>query len=226
LIREEAGADAFIVGCGVPLSPSIGWVDAMRVGPDTGPYWIKRTAKILRTGAMVGARNSIRNTLVRSHMHRRLWLNDPDCLMLRRRGTGLSDPERMSQINAIALSGAMLLYSDDFSRLESDRYEEIDTINRVSRLCFGGRAVPIDLLAKEIPELYYNTAGFLGIFNAHRRRIRRTVDIGSLPDAPHRGRALVDVWSGERFAADESGTVQAPSVKPHGSRLFRVEWDD
>lgn len=226
IIREEAGSDAFIVGCGVPLSPSIGLVDAMRVGPDTGPYWIKRTAKILRTGAMVGARNSIRNTMVRSHMHGKLWLNDPDCLMLRRKGTHLSETERKSQINAVALSGGILLYSDDFSKLPAVSFGEIETINNISERCFDGRAIPIDLLEREIPQLYYNTAGYLGVFNGGVGRLRRTVNVTALPGARYRGRGLTDVWSGERFAAGEDGTVQIPAIKPHGSRLFRVEWDD
>ena len=225
LIREEAGRDAFIVGCGVPLSPSIGLVDAMRVGPDTGPYWIKRTAKILRTGAMVGVRNSIRNTIVRSHMHRRLWLNDPDCLMLRKKGTHLSEEERKSQINAIVLSGGILLYSDDFSKLPVSSFEEIETINRVSQECFDGRAVPLDLLEREIPQLYYNTAGYLGVFNGTLKRLRRSVDVSKLPSARHPGRAVVDVWTGERFAGG-GGVIQLPTIRGHGSRLFRLEWDD
>ena len=37
LIREAIGPDAYLLGCGVPILPSIGLVDAMRVGPDIAP---------------------------------------------------------------------------------------------------------------------------------------------------------------------------------------------
>jgi len=39
IIREAAGDDVFILGCGCPLSPVLGLVDAMRIGPDVAPYW-------------------------------------------------------------------------------------------------------------------------------------------------------------------------------------------
>ena len=35
LIREAAGEDALLLGCGAPILPSVGLVDAMRVSPDT-----------------------------------------------------------------------------------------------------------------------------------------------------------------------------------------------
>ena len=49
IIREESEKatrdDTFIVGCGMPLSAGIGTVDAMRIGPDTGDYWIHKQGK-------------------------------------------------------------------------------------------------------------------------------------------------------------------------------------
>jgi len=38
-IRRGAGDDAFILGCGVPLAPVVGLVDANRIGPDVAPRW-------------------------------------------------------------------------------------------------------------------------------------------------------------------------------------------
>jgi alpha-galactosidase len=105
LIRDAAGTDTTIVGCGMPLSAGIGTVNVMRIGTDTGPYWTMAGGKVLNTGAAVGVRNAIRNTMVRSPMHRRLWLNDADCLLIRTTDTKLSEIERMSQINALILAG-------------------------------------------------------------------------------------------------------------------------
>lgn len=64
IIRAAAGPEAGILGCGMPLSAGVGVVDAMRIGPDTGHFWIRPESAILRTGAMVGLRNSIRASLV------------------------------------------------------------------------------------------------------------------------------------------------------------------
>lgn len=39
LIRRAIGTEAYLLGCGAPILPSIGLVDAMRVSPDTGPEY-------------------------------------------------------------------------------------------------------------------------------------------------------------------------------------------
>jgi len=110
-IRNGAGDDAFILGCGCPLGAAIGVVDGMRIGPDVSPYWGSGGACDPST---VHALDAI---VARSFMHRRLWLNDPDCLMLRTRETQLTDDERLALASVIAASGGMLLISDDMALL-------------------------------------------------------------------------------------------------------------
>jgi len=58
--------------------------------------------------------------IARSFMHRRLWLNDPDCLMLRLRKTRLTPDERAALAATIAGSGGMLLISDDMALLDAE----------------------------------------------------------------------------------------------------------
>jgi alpha-galactosidase len=74
LLREAAGPDAFLVGCGAPLLPSVGLVDAMRVSPDTFHEGGQDGAEGLR------GRPSL---VARSWQQGRLWVNDPDCLVAR-----------------------------------------------------------------------------------------------------------------------------------------------
>ncbi|MFP4115265.1 MAG: glycoside hydrolase family 36 protein [Spirochaetota bacterium] len=235
IVRDEArGAtteDVFLVGCGMPLTTGIGTVDAMRVGPDTGDYWIERRGKLLRTGAMVGVRNAIRNSVVRGAMHRALWLNDPDCLMLRTAGTRLTPAQRRTQINAIALTGGLLLYSDDFAKLPAEIVEEIGRIQDVTSACFQGRLIPLDMMARELPQIVYNTAGYLGVFNMGGRRTTITVDADYLyaqaaviaADWDHSSpssRSFREVWSGAGL--DLSGkTVEIGPLGPYESLLFR-----
>ena len=89
-IRAGAGDDAFILGCGCPLGQAVGVVDGMRIGPDVSPFW-GSTASGAGDPSTVYALDAI---IARSFMHRRLWLNDPDCLMLRARKTRLTADER------------------------------------------------------------------------------------------------------------------------------------
>ena len=85
LISDTVGPDVFILGCGSPLGSLIGHVDANRVSADAGlswyppfplPFWDKWN---LPSGI-----NMIRNTLTRSFQHNFWWINDPDCILLRK----------------------------------------------------------------------------------------------------------------------------------------------
>lgn len=77
LIREAIGPDAILLGCGAPLLPSVGLVDAMRVGPDIGLEW---EADDVSQPAGRSASLAVR---ARGWMHARFWVNDPDCLIAR-----------------------------------------------------------------------------------------------------------------------------------------------
>jgi len=79
VIRESIGADAYLLGCGAPILPSVGLVDAMRVSPDTAPHYEPADGDMSRpsqrTAALTGRG--------RAWQHGRFWVNDPDCLLAR-----------------------------------------------------------------------------------------------------------------------------------------------
>ncbi len=113
-VIREATKDAFILGCGAPLVPSTGFVDGMRVSEDTAPYWEAKDEGI-------SAKYALRNDITRYFFNKRLWHNDPDCLILRKE-TNISKEQR--EIYAIT-SGTldnMLFLSDDLRKLsESEK---------------------------------------------------------------------------------------------------------
>ncbi|MEV1128426.1 glycoside hydrolase family 36 protein [Agromyces sp. NPDC049794] len=74
LVREVMGDDAYLLGCGAPILPSVGLVDAMRVSPDTFHEGGEDGSQGLRGRMSLEAR---------SWQHGRLWTNDPDCLIAR-----------------------------------------------------------------------------------------------------------------------------------------------
>lgn len=79
LIRAGAGEDAVILGCGAPLLPSVGLVDAMRISPDVMPNWMPDLEDI----SQPGMRSALAAGRARAWMHGRLWVNDPDCVLVR-----------------------------------------------------------------------------------------------------------------------------------------------
>lgn len=79
LVREGIGDDAVLLGCGAPILPSIGHVDAMRISPDIALDFDPPGAN---DDAPAG-RNALRNGRARAWQHGRLWVNDPDCLIVR-----------------------------------------------------------------------------------------------------------------------------------------------
>lgn len=74
LVRETVGRDVYLVGCGAPLLPSIGLVDAMRTSPDT-----------FHEGGEDGSRGlrGLMPMAARAWQHGRWWSGDPDCLVAR-----------------------------------------------------------------------------------------------------------------------------------------------
>lgn len=74
LLRDAAGPDAYLLGCGAPILPSVGLVDAMRVSPDTFHEGGEDGSHGLR-GRM--------SLVARAWQQGRFWINDPDCLVVR-----------------------------------------------------------------------------------------------------------------------------------------------
>ena len=168
-IRQGAGDDAFLLGCGVPLANAVGLVDANRIGPDVAPVWALDPAEEMVAGYLgiqPATAHAFTNTLTRSFMHRRLWLNDPDCLMLRTEDTGLTPAAARTWAHAVAVSGGMALVSDDLSLLGAEARALLDEVVTLGRAADadargGGGARCPDLLEHPSPGRLESAAGDL-----------------------------------------------------------------
>ncbi|MBN2048763.1 MAG: alpha-galactosidase [Anaerolineaceae bacterium] len=222
LVRDAVGEDALILGCGSPLSPAIGVLDAMRIGPDVAPYWSDWFRSILtRDAHALSTRNAIRSILNRAPMHRKLWVNDPDCLMLRDKDTKLSHAERFSLINAAVITGGMSIFSDRLSRLSDRHWDDIHRIVELSRECDQGEAIVLDLMLREMPELVYNTRGYLAVFNFSDESVDKNIPYLRLERVLETGSELVDVWDGLSFRTSAQG-LHLGLMPPHSSRLLKI----
>jgi 2,3-diketo-5-methylthio-1-phosphopentane phosphatase len=92
----------------------------------------------------------VRNAVARVWMHRRLWLNDPDCLIARE-GAGLDAGEARCLAAALATTGGVALLSDDVAALPPERRrfarETFAAAGRADGLGLPGRARRSDPLA-------------------------------------------------------------------------------
>jgi alpha-galactosidase len=112
-IRRATG-DAFLLGCGAPLLPSAGLVEGMRIGEDTAPFWDAKRGAFEGPNAFYALKNSI----LRSFLHRRLWLNDPDCLLLRSRDISLTANEKELYALTVGALDNMIIESDDLGLVD------------------------------------------------------------------------------------------------------------
>lgn len=110
IIRDALGPEATLLGCGAPLLPSIGWVDAMRISPDIAVHVEPVDADL----SQPSQRSAVAAGRARRWMHGRWWINDPDCLIAR--------PE-MEQREAWARElqrfGGLAVSSDPLDRLDA-----------------------------------------------------------------------------------------------------------
>lgn len=77
VIREAIGPQSYLLGCGAPILPSVGLVDAMRVGPDIAHHYEPEDGDASQPAQRTAARNS----RWRAFQHGRFWANDADCLV-------------------------------------------------------------------------------------------------------------------------------------------------
>jgi alpha-galactosidase len=112
-VRRGAG-DAFITVANAPLWPTIGFADASRASNDVRSSW--------SSFKLVGRQN-----LRRSWMHRRLWVTDPDSIML---GGNATENEFRVHWTAVYISGGIFLTGDDLTKA---RPERLDILQRLGR---------------------------------------------------------------------------------------------
>jgi alpha-galactosidase len=202
VIREAAG-DAFLLGCTLLFGPAIGLVDAMRTGPDVAATW--------DAGTRPSVRHAMRMALQRNWMHGRWWANDPDCLLVRDSETELDEPETRFLATAIALSGGLVVASDNMTELTNERLDLLRALLPPT----GIAARPVDAGNGPVPEAWRaqldEGRSLLGILNWSDRPRWAGRDELLGP-----GEVAFDLWNG-RLAG--MGDVL---LRPHEGLLWQV----
>ncbi len=192
-IRHAIG-ERFLLGCGAPLGPAVGVVDAMRIGTDVsinwGPFW-----QDLSEPATC---NAMLNTVTRSFMHGKLWLNDPDCLLLRPRGSdsNLSLNEARMWTTVVGMTGGPIWDSDNLPAVPRTRLADLQRVLPP----WGRSAVPVDLFRNERSQhlvlpirTSWGTWTLVALLNWDDRPCTTRVSLSAL-GLPSRAHHVYDYW--------------------------------
>jgi alpha-galactosidase len=221
IIRAAIG-DKFLLGCGAPLGPSVGVVDAMRIGPDVHvewkPYWQDLSAP--------AAANAILNSITRSFMHRKLWLNDPDCLLLRPRGddSNLVLNEMRTLATVVGLTGGLVTNSDNLPSIGRGRLKYLRRVLPP----YSHSAVPVDLFQHERPRLWllpvarsWGSWVLAALLNWNDRSCATRLDLSHL-GLPHGDYHVYNYWRQHYVGVVHDAVVIDPH-QPHETVLLLLK---
>lgn len=123
-LRECVGEDKLILGCGVPLGPSFGVVDACRISCDVDlKYSPKYYNKMGINLELPSAQNAITSSVFRRHLNGRVFCNDPDVFFLREKNLTFTREQKLLLGKINNLCGDVLFVSDNAGDYSSDDIE-------------------------------------------------------------------------------------------------------
>ncbi len=124
LIADQIGSAKLILGCGAPQLASVGLVDTMRVSQDVHFTWEPGDPRNLGS---VSTRHAVQNTLLRAPFNQRLWLNDPDCVIVRPRGdlNAMTRNENRTLASVAALTASVLIDSDNLAQVAPSYLDDL-----------------------------------------------------------------------------------------------------
>ena len=222
LIRKAAGKKTFLLGCGCPLFTAPGILDGMRIGKDVNSLWSDNLlSRLLRDRNFPSIRGALVNVLTRSAFHRRFWLNDPDCLMVRKNNKNVTENQILLMASVLAVSGGMLLISDDMTRLSEERFELIERVFQLNRECAAATPLPLGLMRDEFPRGLYNPAGYLGVWNPTSRPERIRLKFPARLDTQRLATAR-DFWTGVQMPWKIEADELHISLGPFESMVARI----
>lgn len=212
LVREAAGPEVFLLGCNAAQNmraygAAMGWVDAMRVGPDNGPEWDR-----LIRGPLFSSRQYFLNG--------RVWYNDPDPVYVRP-----SVPLEQARLIAswVTVSGNLWMNSDWLPDLPAER---LDILKRTLP-SHGRPARPVDLFEREPARVWVvrdeRTNGvrvLVGLFNWDAQPWSADEPLAELGLAPGRFWERFEFWE-DSLAAPAQGHLSA-TVPARACRIWML----
>ncbi|MPN16565.1 hypothetical protein SDC9_163910 [bioreactor metagenome] len=150
-LRECVG-DKLILGCGVPLGPAFGTVDACRISCDVDlQYSGKYYNKLHINNEIPSAQNAINNTILRRHLNSRVFINDPDVFFLRNDNIKFTNEQKMLLGKINNLFGNVLFISDNLGDYSENTLETLKMFFRRT----NNKVFSAGYVGKDIIEVHY-----------------------------------------------------------------------
>jgi hypothetical protein len=240
-IREVAGPDRFVLGCGAPLLASIGLVDGMRVGPDVGGRWYMDFGSDRMPVGNCSIRSAAIPSLWSQWMQGRWWQNDPDCLVVRASSgrfefdffqriesslpdsqlkatpLGLTEEEAACWARLVWMTGGMTLLSEVWGELGQDRRGLLEK-------CFPPHGRISSLLDWHVGAdaggmVLFGEPLTVGFFNLSESPVRPVFD--SAASAFPANATWTERWSGETCQTDGLPAI-FPELPPRSGRVWQL----
>ncbi|MHA1384362.1 MAG: alpha-galactosidase [Candidatus Helarchaeota archaeon] len=229
IIRETIGPDVLLLGCGAPIGPSIGFVNAMRVSTDTHfvflPFLSKFAKKILNVHNIPCVYNAMMNNIRSFFMHKRWWINDPDCLMVRLKKTKLTEDEVRTEITCIGLLNGYYFLSDDFDYVDEKQVSLVRKFFPYN----GKSAIPLDLFESEIPEILiypvkskFEEYQVIGFFNWSNKTQNKFFELEQLGLDETKEYHVFDFWEQKYYGKFRDG-IRFDDFRKHSCKLVTIK---
>ena len=156
-LRECCG-DKIILGCGVPLAPAFGVVDACRISCDVENTFKEKFYVKVTNQEIISAKMAMVNSVYRRHLNGRIWANDPDVFFLRddgmkKAGYTLQQKKFLAKVNHIF--GDVLFVSDNVGAYDDVKMQILLDAYRK----FDGKVLSAEHIAPEILKVVFEEDG-------------------------------------------------------------------
>lgn len=126
-IRRTVGQDVYLLACGAPITETVGVFDSIRASQDI--TWCK--GNLEHPGYWQLIVKNAQNIFLRSYYHNKVFINDPDALLVRDY-LGEKDDDFCTTLDearvwatVVAMSGGPVLINEEIERLSDERKELI-----------------------------------------------------------------------------------------------------
>ena len=155
---RECCRDKIILGCGVPLGPSFGIVDACRISCDVELSFKERYYTKVTNQEIISAKMAMNNSIFRRHLNGRIMANDPDVFFLRDDGMKpakftMEQKKLLAKINH--MFGSVLFVSDDIGAYDDEKMQILlDSYKE-----FDGKVISAEYVSHDEIEIVYEKDG-------------------------------------------------------------------
>lgn len=155
---RECCRDKIILGCGVPLAPAFGVVDACRISCDAENTFKEKFYVTVTNQEIISTKMAMTNSVFRRHLNGRIWANDPDVFFLRDDGmkkAGYTEQQKLLLAKVNHIFGDVLFVSDDVGAYTDEHLNVLlDSYKK-----FDGEVIGAEYIDKNIIKVEYKIDG-------------------------------------------------------------------